>query len=186
MHIENLPRAEEAQAFQNTCTDVLHCFSVAIPMHFLHSVPLFYASHLLPCLSHLAVLLCPKAQEFWGCTRMILLSISGSFMALGCCVKEHSASDPTKCCGVFFEKSIEAFLLDLEIVLHCFSIPACPNIVPAIIYWSELASWSPDCNQGKDDSEVNYSMNVNCIFSIKVPLFWLVQMIKLLMCCNWL
>lgn len=129
MHIENLPRAEEAQAFQNTCTDVWHCFSVAIPMHFLHSVPLFYASHLLPCLSHLAVLLCPKAQEFWGCTRMILLSISGSFMALGCCVKEHSASDPTKCCGFFFPKvnrslsswsrNCIALLLNPSLSKHC-------------------------------------------------------------------
>lgn len=71
-------------------------FLLPSQLHFLHSGPLFSASHLLLCLSHLAVFLCPKGQDFWGCIRMILPRISGSFTALDCCVKEHSVSYPTK------------------------------------------------------------------------------------------
>lgn len=49
--------------------------------------------------------------------------------------------------------------------------------------------WYPDlliAIREKIYLKMYYSMNVNSIFAIKVPLFWLVQIIKLLMCCNWL
>lgn len=106
------------------------------------SVPLFYASHPLLCFPTWLISL-SKGTVF---LRMYQDDFTVGVSWLWTAVKEHSASYPTSF-YIFFQKSIEVFLLELENVLHCFSIPPCPNIVPATLHWSELVSWSPGKRQ---------------------------------------